>query len=243
MKAYLFILIVLFSGFSAGIVYGFINFVTTEPFLDSAIELENRAKFQAGEEKDTPEFRAEYDAYRYWQKSGMVLAGGIYGLATGSLFGIVYAYSRKALSGKHEVQKALVLAGLMWFTVFMIPFLKYPANPPTVGDPNTVIYRAILYLSFIAISGLGALAFYQVYKKASKNKKILAFAGYAIFISIAFVLMPQNPDKISAPMDLVNGFRAMSATGVTIYWIINAVILGALWQRFQARHELQKELQ
>ncbi|TBR08561.1 MAG: hypothetical protein EPO62_06690 [Candidatus Nitrosotenuis sp.] len=242
MKAYLFVLVVLLSGFSAGVVYGFINFVTTEPFLDSAIELENRADFQSGKEKDTPEFRAEYNAYRYWQKGGMVLAGGIFGLATGSLFGIVFAYSRKSLPGKHDVQKALVLAGLMWLAVFMIPFLKYPANPPTVGDPNTVVYRAILYLSFIAISGLGALAFYKLYKKISKNKKVLAFVGYAIFIGIAFVMMPQNPDKVLAPMDLVSGFRTMSATSVTIYWIINAVILGALWHRFQARHELQKEL-
>jgi len=242
MRAYVFVLIVLVAGFSSGIVYGFINFVTTEPFLDSAIELENRAKFQAGEEKDSPEFRTEYNGYRYWQKSGMVLAGGIYGLATGSLFGIVYAYSRKALPGKHEIQKALVLGGLMWFTVFMIPFLKYPANPPTVGDPNTVVYRAILYLSFIAISGLGALAFYRLYKKLPKNKKLLVLAGYALFISIAFVMMPQNPDKVLAPMDLVNGFRTMSATTVTVYWLVNSVILGALWQRFQTRHELQKEL-
>lgn len=243
MKAHLFVLIVLVSGFSAGTVYGFINFITTEPFLDSAIELENRAMFESGEEKDGPEFRAEYDAYRYWQKSGMVLAGGIYGLAIGSLFGIVFAYSRNTLPGKHHVQKTLFLAALMWFTVFMIPFLKYPANPPTVGDPNTVVYRAVLYLSFIAISGLGALAFYRLYKKLSKSKRVLAFAGYAAFISIAFVLMPQNPDKVLAPMDLVNGFRTMSAAGVTIYWIVNAVILGALWQKLQARHKMQKELQ
>lgn len=243
MRTHLLILIVLVAGFSSGIVFGFINFITTEPFLDSAIELENRASFQSGEEKDTPEFRAEYNTYRYWQKSGMVLAGGIFGLATGSLFGIVFAYSRNALPGKHEIQKSLFLAILMWTTVFIIPFLKYPANPPTVGDPNTIVYRAILYLSFIAISGFGSLAFYYIYKKLSKNKKILAFTGYAIFISIAFVLMPQNPDRVSAPMDLVNGFRMMSAISVTVYWIINAVILGALWHRFQTRHELQKQMQ
>lgn len=27
---------------------------------------ENRAPFESGEENDTPEFRAEYNAYRYW---------------------------------------------------------------------------------------------------------------------------------------------------------------------------------
>jgi hypothetical protein len=38
--------------------------------------------------------------------------------------------------------------------------------------------------------------------------------------------MPQNPDKITTPMDLVNGFRVVSVITMTIYWISNAVILG-----------------
>jgi len=37
----------------------------------------------------------------------------------------------------------------------------------------------------------------------------MVVAGYAAFIGIVFVLMPPNPDEITAPMDLVNGFRAM----------------------------------
>ncbi len=232
MKSALFLAIVLISGFTGGVIFGFINFVTTEPFLDSAIELENKALFESGEEKDGPEFRAEYNNYRGWQKSGMVLAGGILGMAIGSLFGIVFALSRKILPGKHEIQKTLLLSGMMWFTVFMIPFLKYSANPPTVGDPETVVLRSILYLSFIAISGLGAVGFYQIYKRL-QSKKIAAFIGYAIFISIIFVIMPPNPDVVSAPMDLVNGFRMMSAFSVSVLWLVNALILGALWQKFK----------
>lgn len=240
MKQLLFIGIVLLSGFSAGVILGLINFVTTEPFLDSAIELENRALFESGEEKDTPQFRAEYDAYRYWQKSGMVLAGGIFGLGVGSLVGIVFGLSREVLPGKHHVQKALVLSGLMWFTIFMIPFFKYPANPPTVGDPETVVLRSTLYLSFIVISGFGAVGFYRLYKRLQRNKKFAAFVGYAAFISIAFVLMPSNPDKITAPMDLVNGFRMMSAFSVSLFWLANAIILGLLWQRFQPHFSLNE---
>lgn len=242
MKQLLFIGIVLLSGFSAGVILGLINFATTEPFLDSAIELENRHLFESGEEKDTPQFRAEYNAYRYWQKSGMVLAGGIFGLGVGSLFGIVFGLSRDRLPGKHHVQKALVLSGLMWFTIFMIPFFKYPANPPTVGDPETVVLRATLYLSFIAISGFGAVGFYQLYKRLEKNKKFIAFVGYTAFISVAFVLMPSNPDKITAPMDLVNGFRIMSAFSVSLFWFVNAIILGLLWQKFQSHLERHQEI-
>lgn len=242
MKQLLFISIVLLSGFSAGVILGLINFATTQPFLDSAIELENRHLFESGEEKDTPQFRAEYNAYRDWQKSGMVLAGGIFGLAIGSLFGIVFGLSREVLPGKHHVQKSLVLSGLMWFTIFMIPFFKYPANPPTVGDPETVVLRAILYLSFIAISGFGAVGFYQLYKRLQRNKKFVAFVGYAVFISIAFAFMPSNPDKITAPMDLVNGFRIMSAFSVSLFWLANAMILGLLWQRFTPHFERNQEI-
>ena len=242
MKSLLFIAIVLVSGFSSGVILGLTNFVTTEPFLDSAIELENRALFESGEEEDTPQFRAEYNSYRYWQKGGMILAGGMLGLAIGSLFGIVFALSRNVLPGRHDVQKALFLTGLMWFTIFIIPFLKYPANPPTVGDPDTVLLRSILYLSFIAISGLGAVGFYRLYKKLQSGKKIAAFAGYAVFISLVFVLMPPNPDEITAPMDLMNGFRVMSVMAVTIFWIANGLILGVLWHKFQpdARIKLEK---
>ena len=112
-----------------------------------------------------------------------------------------------------------------------------PANPPTVGDGETVVLRAILYLSFIAISGFGVVGFYQIYKRLEKSKKIVAVAGYAAFIGIVFVLMPPNPDEVTAPMDLVNGFRAMLVVAVTLFWIALAFILGALWHKFKPDSE------
>ncbi|WP_394352517.1 hypothetical protein [Candidatus Nitrosotalea sp. FS] len=59
-----------------------------------------------------------------------------------------------------------------------------------------------------------------------KNKKILAFVGYAGFMGAMFVIMPPNPDPINASMDLVNGFRIISASTMTAYWIANGIILG-----------------
>lgn len=242
MKSTIFLAIVLVSGFSAGIIHGLTNFFTVEPFLDEAIWIENQNLFASGQEEDTPVFWAEFDAYRDWQKGGQVLAGGILGLSVGALFGIVFAYSRHVLPSQNHVKKSLVLAGLMWFTIFMIPFLKYPANPPTVGDPETVVFRAVLYLSFVALSGLGALGFYKIFKKLEKNKRALAFLGYGVYIAIVFVLMPANPDEITAPMDLVNGFRVMSVIGVTVFWAANALILGFLWQKFQPHKAILKKV-
>lgn len=240
MKALLFVTIVLVSGFAGGIVYGLVNLVTTEPFLDAAIELENRALFEAGEETNSPQFRAEYDSYRNWQKGGMILAGGILGTAIGSLFGIVFVYSKNILPGKHPLKKTLVLSALMWFTIFLIPFLKYPANPPTVGDPETVVLRSVLYLSFIAISGFGAVGFYQLNKKI-KSKKI-TLVGYAAFLGLVFFLMPANPDEVSAPLELVNGFRLMSGFSMSIYWVTLALIFGLFWEKLRPDSSIEPKI-
>lgn len=241
MKTVQFIGIVLLSGCFAGIIHGAANLAIVEPYLDEAIGIENQNLFASGEEKDTPEFWVEYSAYRDWQKGGQVLAGAILGTSIGALFGIVFAYSRRVLPGKHNVKKSMILAGIMWMSIYLIPFLKYPANPPTVGDTETVILRSVLYLSFIAISGLSVIGFYQLSKKLQGKRKFVAVIGYAALISTVFVLMPSNPDEITAPMELVNGFRVMSVIAVSIFWISLGVILGLFWQKIQPGKPIQTQ--
>ena len=233
MKTITFITIVLVSGAIAGFVHGTINFALVEPYLDQAIGLENESLFASGDAEDTLEFWAEYESYRIWQKSGQVLAGVILGLAMGSLFGIVYALSRNSLPGKTDVTKSVILAGIMWLIIYIIPFLKYPANPPTVGDGETVMLRAILYVSFIALSGIGVVIFYKLSQKLQNNKKYFGLFGYVIFITILFFVMPENPDEITAPMNLVNEFRLMSVLGVSSFWLSVGLILGLFWKKFE----------
>jgi len=234
MNAGYFIAIVLVSGFIAGTIHGAVNLVIVEPYLDEAISIENRNLFTSGGAEDTPQFWVEYNSYRDWQKSGQLLAGGILGMSIGALFGVVFAYSRNSLPEGHTVKKTFVLAAIMRLTIFLIPFLKYPANPPTVGDADTVVLRGILYLAFIAISGFSAVGFSRLYKKL-ETKKYLAFVGYAVFITAVFFMMPPSPDEVTAPMDLVNGFRTMSVVAVTTFWIAEAVILGLLWQKYKTK--------
>ena len=238
MKTFIFLIIVLIAGALAGLVHGSANLVLVEPYLDEAIGIENQNLFDSGEEDDTLEFWVEYEGYRDWQKGGQLLAGVILGTSIGALFGIVFALSRNSLPGNDNIKKALILAGIMWFTIYFIPFLKYPANPPTVGEADTVVLRAILYLSFIAISGFAAVGFYKLSKIFKGNKKVVALVGYVVFISAVFVLMPDNPDDITAPMDLVNGFRIMSVLGVSAYWISVGLFLGVLWNRFKPNKEV-----
>ena len=233
MKSFVFISIVLISGCLAGLIHGGLNLIIVEPYLDQAITIENQNLFLTGEEEDTKQFWVEYYDYRVWQKGGQIIAGMILGTSFGALFGIVYAFSRNSLPNKKHVGNSIILAAIMWFTLFVIPFLKYPANPPTVGDSETVALRGFLYISFIAISGLGALGFYKLFKKLKNQKKITPFIAYAIFISVVFFLMPENTDEVTVSEELVNQFRISSFITSTVFWFTLAIILGIFWQKTQ----------
>jgi hypothetical protein len=242
LKTLSFLAIVLISGLLAGVIHGFANIILVEPYLDNAIGIENQRLFASGEAQNTPQFWEKFSDYRIWQKQGSVVAGALLGVATGSLFGLVYAYSRQRLPTDNDVTKALVLAGIMWATIFFIPFLKYPANPPTVGDPHTIFLRTELYVTFLTLSGFGALGFAMLYKRM-QSKRFVAFLGYAGYISLAFFVMPPYPDTISISMDLVNGFRIVSAITMTVYWLANALILGWLWNSVQPHKDTRQVLE
>jgi len=233
LKSFVFIFIVLISGCLAGLIHSGLNLVIVEPYLDQAIAIENQNLFLTGEEEDTKQFWVEYYDYRIWQKGGQIIAGMILGTSFGALFGIVYALSRNSLPNKKHIGNSMILAGIMWFTLFVIPFLKYPANPPTVGDAETVVLRGILYISFIAISGFAALGFYKLFKKLKNQKKTTSIIVYAVFISVVFFLMPENPDEVTAPEELVNQFRMASFVTSTVFWFSLAIILGIFWQKTQ----------
>lgn len=229
MKTIIFIAITLLAGAIAGTILGAINQVAVEPYIDYAVELEMQNTNQSSQIINP----AEFTAYRLWQRGGEIVAGTILGLSIGSLFGIVFAYTHSSVPGSNNKKKALIVAGIMWFVLFLIPALKYPANPPAVGDPETIYYRQSLYVAFLVISGFSALGLAFLYRKmgALNIKKAIIPAAYAAIISGAYLAMPANPDPINAPMDLVMGFRITSAITISMFWGLLGVIFGTFWDK------------
>jgi predicted cobalt transporter CbtA len=230
MKAITFIAITLLAGAIAGTILGAINQVVVEPYVDHAIELEMRNTAQSGQVITNP---AEFAAYRFWQKGGEIIAGTILGLSIGSLYGIVFAYTRGSISGTNNKKKALIVASIMWFVLFLMPALKYPPNPPAVGNPETIYYRQSLYVAFLAISGFSALGLTFLYRKmaSSNTKKAIIPSAYAAIMAGAYLAMPANPDPINAPIDLVIGFRITSAITIGVFWALLGIIFGTFWDK------------
>jgi predicted cobalt transporter CbtA len=237
LKAFTFVIITLLSGTIAGTILGIINLALVEPYIDKAISIETQTAINEGEVIDP----IELQNYRLWQKGGEIAAGAILGMSLGALFGIVFLYSRNSLlqHSNSNIRKALILAGIMWFVLFLVPALKYPANPPAVGDPETIYYRESLYIGFLAISGFTTLGLAFLYRKLGslaqssyrKNRIIVVPLIYAAVMVGAYLIMPPNPDEVSAPMDLVQEFRIASVFTMSIFWGLLGLILSIMWDR------------
>jgi predicted cobalt transporter CbtA len=85
---------------------------------------------------------------------------------------------------------------------------------------------------FVAISGFSALGLAYLYRMLAKTQARKALpAVYAGIMAIAFFALPNNPDQITAPMDLVISFRVATALTMSMFWGLLGAILGALWDR------------
>ena len=75
-------------------------------------------------------------------------------LALGGLFALAFAFAYGRVGrGASPARTALWLAAAAFVVVYLVPFLKYPANPPSVGDPDTIGKRTALYLSMVGDLG------------------------------------------------------------------------------------------
>ena len=231
MKSLTFIFVSLLSGVIAGVILAGVNYFVAEPFIDQAIGIEVDNSIASGEVVDFDEL----SSYRVWQKEGTFAAGAFLGLTYGAILGIVYVISRKYLPSSDDRKKALILAAIMCLSLYVVPFIKYPANPPAVGDPETIGLRDSLYTSYQLASGLIALGvtilMYKL-RRISYIKYVIPVIYVGLVASI-YAIFPANPDEITAPMDLVNAFRAVTFGTMVMFYLVLGIIFGIMWNKFK----------
>jgi predicted cobalt transporter CbtA len=234
LRALTLLVITIFSGAVAGTILAILNLGFVEPYIDRAIALEVENMRHSGEKVDP----VEIADYRIWQKGGAIAGGAVYGIALAALFGIVFAFGRKSLPGNSAKKKAIFLAAVLWFVLYFVTALKYPANPPAVGDPETIYYREGLYVAYICISGFTALALSLLWNRIHIASKKLVFPlVYAVIMIAAYLGLPSNPDSISISMELVQMFRILTTITIGIFWGILGILFGSLWDRLVPREE------
>jgi putative cobalt transporter subunit CbtA len=123
--------------------------------------------------------------------AGMIL----FGLAMGLLFTVVYTVCLGRVGQVRPRTLALLVAGGGFLGLYLVPFLKYPANPPSIGHPDTIGDRGGLYLIMV----IGSLVFLAAAvwlgrrlapRLGNWNASLIAAAAFVVVIGILMAVLP-----------------------------------------------------
>lgn len=225
------------AGLLAGLLAGLFAFFVGEPLLDRAIALEESASSHGVHERGG----GEEVFSRTTQKLGLFFATGLSGTFLGGLFGMVFAFFRGWIEVGSDWGRSVSLVTAVFAGFVLIPFLKYPANPPTVGDPETIGIRTAAYFALVGLSLLAVLAaWYAARLLRSRGvgppaRQISVGFGFVIFISALLTTFPASADPGDFPAGLLWDFRLSSLGTQVVLWTALGVIFGLLCERANGR--------
>jgi hypothetical protein len=185
---------VILRGALSGAIAGILGFafarIFAEPVIDRAIAYESgRDDILAALNKaagrvvapDGPEI------FSRTIQSTIGIATGI--IAFSAAMGALVAVAYLVLHGRFNIRPrnlAWMIAGFGFLGVYLLPFVKYPANPPAIGHTFTITTRGQLYLATVACSLiLLGLAVYLARKLAPR----FGVLGAVLISAVAFLVV------------------------------------------------------
>jgi predicted cobalt transporter CbtA len=203
-----------------------------EPQVDRAIAFEEQMSQAKGELPEPQLVSRETQA-------GLGLFTGVivYSAAVGGLFSLVFAfvYGRVGRFGPRATAALLALGGFV--AIALVPDLKYPANPPSVGNPETIGLRTELFFVMLVISVAAlvlavALARRLRARYGAWNATLIAGATFFIVIAIVQYALPEInevPEEFSAVV--LWRFRVAALGVQVVLWTTIGLLFGVLTER------------
>ena len=222
----------LLRGMLAGMIAGVLVFAFAhtfgEPLVDQAIAFEEAA----GE-------TAEPEIVSRATQAGLGLLTGVmaYSIAVGGLFALVFAFIQGRFSNLSARGTCAVIAAAAFVAIVIVPNIKYPANPPAVGNPDTIGVRTELFFLMIVVSIAALVAAIALARRLTPrfgmwNAAIAAGLAYVGFIGLVQYLLPpinEVPENYSAMV--LWRFRTTTIGMHAILWGVLGLAFGALAER------------
>jgi len=216
------------AGVFAGLAAAVVALLLVEPQIDKALLIEEARS--AGGAHEEPVFG------RTTQVFGGMIAAVAVGVCLALVVGVVFARVRHRLPATTDFGRAVLLASLGFTTVALLPALKYPANPPGVGDPDTVTERTVQYLTLIAaavaVTWLAFLVHDRLAARPWPPAYRAALAAAVLLAGYAALLMtwPASPDGVpeDIPAALLWDFRLASLGELAALWTVLGLSFGLL---------------
>ena len=220
------------AGAVGGVATALFQWIVTERQIDKALAIEAANDVAGGGDEMFT---------RVQQVSGGMLAALIYGTFLGIVFAFACAVLWPRLPGSTAFSRSIRLAVAAFVAWVLVPNLKYPANPPAVGDPDTVGQRTASYLCLMAVSLILMFVAWELWQRLTARGMIgaerFAIVGgaYLVAVTAAWLIFPANPDPIDVPANLIWHFRIDSLAGNALLWIVTGTVFGFLADRALAR--------
>jgi hypothetical protein len=226
----------LIRGMLVGILAGLLMFVFAkifgEPQVDLAIAFEDHLHQMAGE---APE--PELVSRQIQSTIGLLTGVLIYGCALGGIFSLVFAYAYGRMGRLGARATAAILAAAGFVSIILVPQLKYPASPPSIGNPDTIGMRTELYFGIIVVSVIALIAAINLGRGlygrlGGWNASLIGTGAYAAIVAIAFyVLPPVNEVPADFSAVVLWNFRLSSLGMQIVLWTTLGVVFGLLAER------------
>jgi predicted cobalt transporter CbtA len=137
----------------------------------------------------------------------------------------------------------------MFLSLYVIPFLKYPASPPALSLDETIRQRTLLYVLAVVLSAVLVVGAVWLGRKllaryGGWSATLLAAAAYVVAVSLLLVLLPTiDETPADFPADVLYQFRLYSLGTQVVLWATIAVVFGSmvgrlLGERGRARESL-----
>jgi hypothetical protein len=239
-------------GVVAGLVCFAFSRVLIEPLIGAAVDYE-AAREDAESDLAGAAHEHGHELFTRSIQENVGAAVGViaFAVSMGVLFAVAYTVLRAVLARRgfrpDGTGMALLLAAGMCATVAVVPGLKYPANPPTVGLPDTIGARSSAFLTMTVLSVLAACAAVAVALVLSRRwggwrASAIGFAGYIVAMVTAAVLLPgfhEVPGPLTGAGGLVlNGFPAETLAEFRVYSMLDHAVMwfaiGVCWAALAA---------
>lgn len=233
-------LVGLFAGL---LVFGFARFLG-EPAVDRAITFESamdEAKAKSEAARGMPGMEEPELVSRRVQASiGLLTGVAVYGAALGGLFALVFAVAHGRMGRLGPRAVAALLAAGAFVALYLVPSLKYPASPPSVGEPATIGMRTGLFFLMLLISVVAMTVAVMVRQRLAARSDgwsatLIAGALYLAVVIVAALLLPAvNEVPEGFPATVLWQFRVTSLGMQAILWTTIGLLFGVLTERAMA---------
>ncbi|MFT3978526.1 MAG: CbtA family protein [Sphingomonas bacterium] len=226
------------AGILAALLATFAARIVAEPQIDRAIGYEesHAAHHPGGDGEELVSRETQKGA-------GLLTALALYGAAVGGIFSLVFAYGYGRFGAIGPRSFALLLAGLAFLLVVIVPGIKYPQTPPAVGRHETVGIRTAAYFAMIALSLGSAIAAGRLRGALGRNLRgidatLIAAGAWLAMVGIGQFLLPVI-DEVPAdfPATLLWNFRVASIATQFLLWAVIGIVFGLFAERVLKRRQ------